>query len=109
MIGKLLANQQPEWGNRSQIDAVRLYDKIRNGLSPVKIIQEPDPDFEFEYDVLVIECPCCFNNHTIYLNNSMWYENDFELDSNYCVMCETEFIVNPQSEFEILVKPNQDA
>lgn len=107
--GKFYADQKPIWGDREQINAVRFYDQIRNGLLPVTIVSEPDPDDEFDYEIVVIECPCCFIHHKLYLSTDMQNKGDFELDSNYCVMCQTEFIVNPLSEFKILVNQNQNA
>jgi hypothetical protein len=107
--GKFYADAKPVWGDREQINAVRIYDKIRNGLLPVTIISEPDPDDEFDYEIIVVECPCCFIHHTLYLSTDKHNKGDFELDSNYCVRCDTEFMVNPDSEFEILVVTTEHA
>lgn len=104
---------RPIWGNKDQIMLVREYDQIRNGLKLVKYIRKFDAAHdedceEFGYEKAVIECPFCFIPHEIIVDTDL-SKPEFALDSQYCLFCQTEFIFNPESEFEILVKQEPEA
>lgn len=111
-----LKNIKPEWGNREQIQLVRYYDDLRNGLSRLTRADDwgRDEDAEeFElanYVHAAFICPVCLNQHTVYLEtpDASTDNNEFVLDSNYCVNCQTEFCFHDDSEFELYVKPENE-
>ena len=106
---------KPEWGNLEQIQLVRHYSDLRNGLKPLTNgddwgRDEDAEEFEMgSYVHAAFICPVCFNPHTVYLeeDNGITDENEFVLDSNYCATCQTEFCFHDESEFELYVNPDQ--
>lgn len=106
---RYLLNKKVQFGDQELIDFCRKYEAIRDGIKPViekvDYADYGDDDDEFNIERILIECPFCFNYHHIIIYSD---ENEFANDSNFCIYCETEFIINPKNEFEILVKQNSD-
>lgn len=102
---------KPEFGDPEQIKILNHYIDIRNGVKPVEYLIDWDMWYNDEEDDLPytvercrILCPMCFYPHDLVV--IVETGNAFEFDSEYCQHCDQEFIFNPDSEFQILVKQN---
>ena len=96
---------KPVWGDRHCIDLVRKYDEIRNAKRPVVLksrLRRVVDDDGYVYRNVDVECPFCFIEHDIVIDDD---DKTFYNDSNYCLFCESEFILTENDE--VYINPRQ--